>query len=175
VTRRAVAFVFVVLLMAACVSVGGPSTLQGLPTSRLESTPPSPTPVSMPTETANSTAHPNHTSNTEQLKDKWRAPMFTLGLTFTSMESMLDIAQRLQAGEMEGIAAFAELFAVALIVDGADKTLDEFEPLREQVEYVAATQGYLDTVMSVLAPWIDRELTSAEVPSLLEEDFKTAN
>lgn len=138
------------------------------------SPPPTSTPEPTFTPTSTPTPAPSPTStpaiSTEELKEKWDTPLYAAALTVASYEGLLDTADKLQAGEIDGFGALGELIAVGAILKSVEESLDTWEPAGDQTEYKPVLQHCVEAGLSVVGQWFDQEISSAGVPDLLADD-----
>jgi len=99
----------------------------------------------------------------EELEAKWRGPIVASAFNVAACEGATKTAQKIQAGEIDGFAAFGELLGVGIIVQAVDEMLTEAEPMEDQADLLAQMQSDIATLRGVLGPWIDDEITSADV------------
>jgi len=99
----------------------------------------------------------------EELEAKWRGPIVASAFNVAACEGATETAQKIQAGEIEGFAAFGELMGVGIIVQAVDEMLVAAEPADDQADLFAQMQSDIEALRNILGPWIDNETTSAEV------------
>ena len=151
------------------------------PTAILESTDtpeptsaPEPTNTSEPTNTLEPTPIVEPPISMEDLEEKWHTPLYAAALTVGAYESLLNTAEKRQAEEIDGMTALGELIGTGVILKTVEDTLPEWEPSRDQIEHKAAIQNYIDAAQEVIGQWLDKEITSADVPGLLEDSYSAS-
>jgi len=100
--------------------------------------------------------------------------LYAIALTVASYEGLLDTADRVQAEEIDGVTAFGELLALATILRSTEESLAEWEPAPDQMEYKSAIQTHIDAAKIVMTQWVDREISSANVRGLVEDDYQAS-
>lgn len=105
----------------------------------------------------------------EELEAKWRGPIVASAFNVAACEGATKTAQKIQAGEIDGFAAFGELLGVGIIVQAVDEMLTEAEPMEDQADLLAQMQSDITTLRGVLGPWIDDEITSADVLETIDD------
>ncbi len=99
----------------------------------------------------------------EELQAKWRAPIVISAFNVGICEGATETAQKVQAEEIDGFAAFGELLGAGLMIQVVEESLAEAEPMEDQAALVTAMQSDMAALKGVLGPWIDKETTSTDV------------
>lgn len=105
----------------------------------------------------------------EELDAKWRGPIVASAFNVAACEGATETAQKIQAGEIDGFEAFGELLGVGIMVQAVDEMLVDAEPAEDQTDLLAQMQGDIEALRGILGPWIDDEITSAEVLETIDD------
>ena len=110
----------------------------------------------------------------EELQEKWRPALYAASFAMVSYEGLLETADQLQAGEIDGWDAFGQLLAVGLILSSTKGLVDGWEPAPDQAGYKAALQDYVDGAGSIVKRWLDQEIDSSTVSGLIQDDYQAS-
>ncbi len=103
----------------------------------------------------------------EELQAKWRAPLVTSAMNVGICTGVTETAQKIQAGELEGFAAFGELLAAGIMIQAVDEALATAEPAADQAQLLAQMQADVEALRNVVGPWVNKETTSVEVLAVI--------
>lgn len=176
-TKRMFTFMLIGALLIISCQVFFPDTSQTdepPPTVRITEVPvetevETPTETSLPTEIPPTEPPPTEIPQISQseLIEKWRAPFVMTSIVAASCNSLLETADRVQTGEIDGFEAFGELLVAGLFLTAAQEGIAEWSPLPDQIDYKENILEHIDNIRSVLGLWIDEEITSQDIPDSL--------
>lgn len=87
---------------------------------------------------------------------------------YTIAQQLLDTAQQRQAGEIDGVGTLAALIFTGTLLTSVEETLNEWQPAADQVALQGTLTAHLEALKSVISRWFNDEITSAEVPELVQ-------
>lgn len=141
---------------------------QRLPTSVVE---PTSTPAS--TDIPEPTKTPTPELAKDELTDRWRIPLYTAVLTAGIYEVLLETSVQLQA-QGRDVAGFLDVLGGAMLLKVAEDALAEWSPSENQTAFKPQLQRQIDTAQKLVSQWTQGEISSTDVPNLLEEDRQAA-
>lgn len=131
-----------------------------------------PLPTDTPTPTLTPTPQPTPTPEVsqEELKEMYQ-PLIGNGLILYAVcPQVISTAERRQSGAIGGFEAFGEMIAEAAFLDAVKQALADSTATGELGEFVDQMQAHLDVMIAVLADWYNDQISSADVPGLLEDE-----
>lgn len=105
----------------------------------------------------------------EEAKAKWRGPVLLSALNAATCTGLQETGQKIQAQETDGFAAFGELMAIGLMIRLVDEGLAQAEPTADQEDLMDQIQADVDSMRSIVGPWVNQETTAADILPLLDE------
>jgi hypothetical protein len=99
----------------------------------------------------------------EELRAKWRGPIALTAFNAAICTGISETAQKTQAGEIDGFSAFGELMGSAIMLRAVEESLVETALAEDTTEFYEQVQTDVETLKAVVGPWINDEITSAEV------------
>ena len=97
-------------------------------------------------------------------------PLYTASLVAGSCEGLIETANKIQSGELDGLSALGELIGVGLLLKASQDSLAEWEPIPGQEEYQQAIQEYADAATEIIGQWLNQEISSETVPDLIGDN-----
>lgn len=167
--KKLLLMILLVLFLAACTPSEPEPTVTPQPTSTPASTA---TATHTPEPTATYTPEPTATPvpDQDELKKTWQPAIGGIALQNGICPMIIETANKLQSGEIDGWDAFAEMVAEAMFINALDESFAEWEPESEVADYKELILAYNETMKTVLADWYNDEITSEDVPGLLEDE-----
>jgi hypothetical protein len=161
------------LAVLACGEVASPTPEPPAASEEAEVPEPTTTPEATgtpePTDTPEPTEIPQPALPVADLEQKWKSLLYMASMTSGACDMLIETAGKVQAGEIDGLDAWGEVMTAGILLKAVEETLDEWEPTPDQVSYKADIQGCVSTAQEVVGQWLDDEITSADVPGLLED------
>lgn len=111
----------------------------------------------------------------EELRAKWRGPIVLTSLNAGICTSIAETAQKTQAGEIDGFSAFGELMGAAIMLRAVEESLAESASAEDTTGFYGQAQTDVDALKAVVGPWINDEITSAEVVARLGDTCSDMN
>lgn len=136
-----------------------------------------PTATLTPEPTATNTPVPTPTATPDQfaLKTIYQ-PLINGGFVVQTVCAMtIETANKRQSGEIDGLGAFGEILLEATLLKAIEDGYLEWEADASVEDWKTDVQAAIDEIQGVLGRWLEDEITSVDVPGLLQstcEDVK---
>jgi hypothetical protein len=111
----------------------------------------------------------------EELRAKWRGPIALTALNAGICTGISETAQKTQAGEIDGFSAFGELMGAAIMLRAVEESLAETALAEDTTGFYEQVQTDVETLKAVVGPWVNDEITSAEVAVRLGDTCSDMN
>jgi len=162
-----------VLILFVLISACTPAEPTPTPTSTViptaTNTPtPTLTPIKTPTPTTTPTITP--LPNQDELKNTWQPVVNGIALQNVICPMIIDTAIKLQNDEIDSWGALTEMIAEALFINAIEESFAEWEPEPEIADHKYIILDHNEVLKDVLADWFNDEITSVDVPGLLEDE-----
>lgn len=99
----------------------------------------------------------------EELHAKWRGPIALTAFNAAICTGISETAQKTQAGEIDGFSAYGELMGAAIMLRAVEDSLAETALDEGTTGFYEQVQTDMDALKVVVGPWVNDEITSAEV------------
>lgn len=111
----------------------------------------------------------------EELRAKWRGPITITAFNTAICTSIAGTAQKIQGEETDGFTAFGELMAAAIMLKAVEDNLAEGFSAEDSAGFYAQVRADVDALKGVVGPWVNDEITPAEVVIRMEDTCSDIN